>query len=174
MANQLISPTSTTTPPLLNDPSLLLSWSLIVRGWQFGAPRCSFLAKSRVAAANSCIGCVGYILADLASGTFGFYLDQQSPKKRPYHCHTQHQIQEMECFFKECSHNKQSEELSRELGLEPLQHENTQLRMENEKLRADNMRYREALGNPSCPNCGGPTTIDRFSALVAKYVGNLW
>ncbi|KAK0601120.1 hypothetical protein LWI29_021382 [Acer saccharum] len=67
--------------------------------------------------------------------------------------------------------------------------------MENEKLRADNMRYREALGNPSCPNCGRPTAvgkltfdelhlilenaflrdeIDRFSAIVAKYVGNLW
>ncbi|KAK3199625.1 hypothetical protein Dsin_023040 [Dipteronia sinensis] len=124
-------------------------------------------------------------------------------------------------FFKECPHpdDKQTEELSRELGLEPLQvkfwfqnkraqmkvkrmynyihcshHENTQLRMENKKLRVDNMRYREALGNPSCPNCGGPTAvgkltfdehhlilenaflreeINRFSAIVAKYVGNL-
>ncbi|TXG58402.1 hypothetical protein EZV62_016231 [Acer yangbiense] len=76
-----------------------------------------------------------------------------------------------------------------------VEHENTQLRMENEKLRADNMRYREALGNTSCPNCGGPTAvgkltfdeqhlilentflrdeIDRFSAIVAKYVGILW
>ncbi|KAK4851146.1 hypothetical protein QYF36_012794 [Acer negundo] len=69
--------------------------------------------------------------------------------------------------------------------------------MENEKLRADNKWYREALGNPSCPNFGGPTVvgkmtfdehhlilenaflreetkIDRFSVIVAKYVGNLW
>ncbi|ONI18488.1 hypothetical protein PRUPE_3G218500 [Prunus persica] len=105
------------------------------------------------------------------------------PKKKRYHRHTQHQIQEMEAFFKECPHpdDKQRKELSRELGLEPLQvkfwfqnkrtqmktqherHENTQLRNENEKLRADNMRYREALGSASCPNCGGPTAIGEMS-----------
>ncbi|KAL5573311.1 hypothetical protein UlMin_022908 [Ulmus minor] len=133
-------------------------------------------------------------------------------KKKRYHRHTQHQIQEMEAFFKECPHpdDKQRKELSRELGLEPLQvkfwfqnkrtqmktqherHENTQLRSENEKLKIDNMRYREAIGNASCPNCGGPTAIgemsfdehhlrlenarlreeiDRISAIAAKYVG---
>ncbi|KAG2712240.1 hypothetical protein I3843_04G107100 [Carya illinoinensis] len=105
------------------------------------------------------------------------------PKKKRYHRHTQHQIQEMEAFFKECPHpdDKQRKELSRELGLEPLQvkfwfqnkrtqmktqherHENTQLRTENEKLRADNMRYRDALSNASCPNCGGPTAIGEMS-----------
>ncbi|KAK7324790.1 hypothetical protein VNO77_28635 [Canavalia gladiata] len=105
------------------------------------------------------------------------------PKKKRYHRHTQHQIQEMEAFFKECPHpdDKQRKELSRELGLEPLQvkfwfqnkrtqmktqherHENTQLRNENEKLRADNMRFREALSNASCPNCGGPTAIGEMS-----------
>lgn len=42
-------------------------------------------------------------------------------------------------------------------------HENTQLRTENEKLRADNMRYREALSNASCPNCGGPTALGEMS-----------
>ncbi|KAG6785247.1 hypothetical protein POTOM_010977 [Populus tomentosa] len=134
------------------------------------------------------------------------------PKKKRYHRHTQHQIQEMEAFFKECPHpdDKQRKELSRELGLEPLQvkfwfqnkrtqmktqherHENTQLRNENEKLRADNIRYRDALSNASCPNCGGPTAIgemsfdehhlrlentrlreeiDRISAIAARYVG---
>ncbi|XP_034906278.1 homeobox-leucine zipper protein HDG2 isoform X3 [Populus alba] len=134
------------------------------------------------------------------------------PKKKRYHRHTQHQIQEMEAFFKECPHpdDKQRKELSRELGLEPLQvkfwfqnkrtqmktqherHENTQLRNENDKLRADNMRYRDALSNASCPNCGGPTAIgemsfdehhlrlentrlreeiDRISAIAARYVG---
>ncbi|KAF7823130.1 homeobox-leucine zipper protein HDG2 isoform X1 [Senna tora] len=86
-------------------------------------------------------------------------------------------------FFKECPHpdDKQRKELSRELGLEPLQvkfwfqnkrtqmktqherQENTQLRTENEKLRADNMRYREALTNASCPNCGGPTALGEMS-----------
>ncbi|KAM7270615.1 hypothetical protein ACFE04_029829 [Oxalis oulophora] len=104
-------------------------------------------------------------------------------KKKRYHRHTQHQIQEMEAFFKECPHpdDKQRKELSRELGLEPLQikfwfqnkrtqmktqherSENTQLRVENEKLRADNMRYREALNNASCPTCGGPTAIGEMS-----------
>ncbi|KAA0040254.1 homeobox-leucine zipper protein HDG2 [Cucumis melo var. makuwa] len=140
-------------------------------------------------------------------------LNNQRPnKKKRYHRHTQHQIQQMEAFFKECPHpdDKQRKELSRELNLEPLQvkfwfqnkrtqmkthherHENTQLRTENEKLRADNMRYREALSNATCPNCGGPTAIgemsfdehhlrlenarlreeiDRISAIAAKYVG---
>ncbi|KAL5730884.1 Homeobox-leucine zipper protein PROTODERMAL FACTOR 2 [Ranunculus cassubicifolius] len=105
------------------------------------------------------------------------------PKKKRYHRHTQHQIQEMEAFFKECPHpdDKQRKELSRELGLEPLQvkfwfqnkrtqmktqserHENSQLRNENEKLRAENMRYKEALAGASCPTCGGPTVIDEMS-----------
>ncbi|GAB2215017.1 hypothetical protein Drorol1_Dr00019390 [Drosera rotundifolia] len=136
----------------------------------------------------------------------------QPTKKKRYHRHTLHQINEMEAFFKECPHpdDKQRKELSRELGLEPLQvkfwfqnkrtqmkmqherHENSNLRTENEKLRADNLRYREALSNTSCPNCGGPTAvgemsydehnlrlenarlreeIDRISAIAAKYVG---
>ncbi|XP_038994175.1 homeobox-leucine zipper protein HDG2-like isoform X2 [Hibiscus syriacus] len=113
--------------------------------------------------------------------------DDQNPrpnKKKRYHRHTQHQIQEMEAFFKECLHpdDKQRKELGRELGLEPLQvkfwfqnkrtqmktqherQENTQLRAENEKLRADNTRFREALSTSySCPNCGGPTAVGQMS-----------
>uniref|UniRef100_A0A0D3GX19 START domain-containing protein n=1 Tax=Oryza barthii TaxID=65489 RepID=A0A0D3GX19_9ORYZ len=121
----------------------------------------------------------------------------QRPRKKRYHRHTQHQIQEMEAFFKECPHpdDKQRKELSRELGLEPLQnqherHENAQLRAENDKLRAENMRYKEALSSASCPNCGGPAAlgemsfdehhlrnarlrdeIDRISGIAAKHVG---
>uniref|UniRef100_A0A0D9X544 START domain-containing protein n=1 Tax=Leersia perrieri TaxID=77586 RepID=A0A0D9X544_9ORYZ len=123
----------------------------------------------------------------------------QRPRKKRYHRHTQHQIQEMEAFFKECPHpdDKQRKELSRELGLEPLQnqherHENAQLRAENDKLRAENMRYKEALSSASCPNCGGPAAlgemsfdehhlrvenarlrdeIDRISTIAAKHVG---
>uniref|UniRef100_A0A1D1Z2W3 Homeobox-leucine zipper protein ROC2 n=1 Tax=Anthurium amnicola TaxID=1678845 RepID=A0A1D1Z2W3_9ARAE len=107
----------------------------------------------------------------------------QRPKKKRYHRHTQHQIQEMEAFFKECPHpdDKQRKELSRDLGLEPLQvkfwfqnkrtqmknqherQENQQLKSENDKLRAENMRYKEALSNASCPNCGGPTAIGEMS-----------
>ncbi|OVA10576.1 Homeobox domain [Macleaya cordata] len=114
--------------------------------------------------------------------------DDQDPtqhprKKKRYHRHTQHQIQEMEAFFKECPHpdDKQRKELGRELGLEPLQvkfwfqnkrtqmknqherHENSQLRAENEKLRAENIRYKEALTTSSCPNCGGPTALGEMS-----------
>ncbi|KAL5773389.1 hypothetical protein ACOSQ2_013313 [Xanthoceras sorbifolium] len=107
----------------------------------------------------------------------------QRPKKKRYHRHTQHQIQEMEAFFKECPHpdDKQRKELSRELGLEPLQikfwfqnkrtqmkaqherHENQILKAENEKLRAENNRYKEALGNATCPNCGGPAALGEMS-----------
>ncbi|KAL1537361.1 Homeobox-leucine zipper protein PROTODERMAL FACTOR 2 [Salvia divinorum] len=107
----------------------------------------------------------------------------QRPKKKRYHRHTQHQIQEMESFFNECPHpdDKQRKELGRRLGLEPLQvkfwfqnkrtqmkaqherHENSQLRNENEKLRAENIRYKEALGNATCPNCGGPAAIGEMS-----------
>lgn len=107
----------------------------------------------------------------------------QRPKKKRYHRHTQHQIQEMENFFKECPHpdDKQRKELSRRLGLEPLQvkfwfqnkrtqmkaqherSENQQLRSENEKLRADNVRFKDALSNATCPNCGGPAAIGEMS-----------
>ncbi|XP_065878508.1 homeobox-leucine zipper protein PROTODERMAL FACTOR 2-like [Euphorbia lathyris] len=143
--------------------------------------------------------------------------DEQDPNQRPnkkkrYHRHTQRQIQEMEAFFKECPHpdDKQRKELSRELALEPLQvkfwfqnkrtqmkaqherQENSILKAENDKLRAENNRYKEALTNASCPNCGGPAAlgemsfdeqhlrienarlreeIDRISGIAAKYVG---
>ncbi|XP_076882862.1 homeobox-leucine zipper protein MERISTEM L1-like [Bidens hawaiensis] len=114
--------------------------------------------------------------------------DDQDPNQRPnkkkrYHRHTQHQIQEMESFFKECPHpdDKQRKELGRRLSLEPLQvkfwfqnkrtqmkaqherHENTQLRNENDKLRSENIRYKEALANATCPNCGGPAAIGEMS-----------
>ncbi|CAH9093549.1 unnamed protein product [Cuscuta epithymum] len=143
--------------------------------------------------------------------------DDQDPnqppnKKKRYHRHTQHQITEMESFFKECPHpdDKQRKELGRRLGLEPLQikfwfqnkrtqmkaqqerQDNGSLRAENEKLRAENIRYKDALSNATCPNCGGPASIgemsfeeqhlrienvrlreeiDKISAIAAKYVG---
>ncbi|KAI3765191.1 hypothetical protein L2E82_15219 [Cichorium intybus] len=122
------------------------------------------------------------------SGTEAHSGDDQDPNQRPnkkkrYHRHTQHQIQEMESFFKECPHpdDKQRKELGRRLSLEPLQvkfwfqnkrtqmkaqherHENTQLRNENEKLRSENIRYKEALANATCPNCGGPAAIGEMS-----------
>ncbi|GFS29432.1 homeodomain GLABROUS 2 [Actinidia rufa] len=107
----------------------------------------------------------------------------QRAKRKRYHRHTQHQIEEMESFFKECPHpdDKQRKELGRRLALEPLQvkfwfqnkrtqmkakHErceNTQLRNENDKLREQNIRYKEALSNATCPNCGGPAAIGEMS-----------
>ncbi|KAK3122872.1 hypothetical protein QOZ80_8AG0619600 [Eleusine coracana subsp. coracana] len=121
---------------------------------------------------------------DGTSGDDGQEDPSQRPnKKKRYHRHTQHQIQEMEAFFKECPHpdDKQRKELSRELGLEPLQvkfwfqnkrtqmknqherQENAQLRAENDKLRSENMRYKEALSTASCPSCGGPAALGEMS-----------
>ncbi|CAN8246246.1 unnamed protein product [Cochlearia groenlandica] len=138
--------------------------------------------------------------------------NQPPNKKKRYHRHTQRQIQELESFFKECPHpdDKQRKELSRDLNLEPLQikfwfqnkrtqmkaqserHENQILKSDNDKLRAENNRYKEALSNATCPNCGGPAAIgemsfdeqhlrienarlreeiDRISSIAAKYVG---
>ncbi|BBN16838.1 homeobox-leucine zipper protein [Marchantia polymorpha subsp. ruderalis] len=105
------------------------------------------------------------------------------PRKKRYHRHTPRQIQEMEMVFKECPHpdDKQRQELSKELGLEPRQvkfwfqnrrtqmkaqqerAENSMLRAENEKLRSENITMRDAMKNASCPHCGGPTTMGEMS-----------
>ncbi len=108
----------------------------------------------------------------------------QPPRKKRYHRHTARQIQEMEMLFKECPHpdDKQRQQLSRELGLEPRQvkfwfqnrrtqmkaqterAENTLLRQENDKLRSENILIREALKNPTCQHCGGgPSTFGEMS-----------
>lgn len=42
-------------------------------------------------------------------------------------------------------------------------HENSILKSENEKLRVENTRYREALASATCPNCGGPAAIGEMS-----------
>lgn len=97
-------------------------------------------------------------------------------KKKRYHRHTPHQIQELEAVFKECPHpdEKQRMQLSRDLALEPrqikfwfqnrrtqmkAQHEradNCALRSENDKIRCENIAIREALKKVICPTCGGP------------------
>ncbi|XP_062192202.1 homeobox-leucine zipper protein ROC1-like [Phragmites australis] len=121
---------------------------------------------------------------DGTSGDDGQEEPNQPPnKKKRYHRHTQHQILELEAFFKECPHpdDKQRKDLSRELGLEPLQvkfwfqnkrtqmknqherQENAQLRAQNDKLRSQNMRYKEALSTASCPSCGGPASLGEMS-----------
>ncbi|KAI4371130.1 hypothetical protein MLD38_019396 [Melastoma candidum] len=138
--------------------------------------------------------------------------DPSRSKRKRYHRHTQRQIQELESFFKENPHpdDKQRKVFSRELGLEPLQvkfwfqnkrtqmkaqqerYENSLLKADNEKLRNENLRYREALATASCPSCGGPAAlgemsfneqhlhienarlkeeIERISAIASKYLG---
>uniref|UniRef100_A0A2P2MXX5 Homeobox-leucine zipper protein ANTHOCYANINLESS 2 isoform X1 n=1 Tax=Rhizophora mucronata TaxID=61149 RepID=A0A2P2MXX5_RHIMU len=115
------------------------------------------------------------------SGSDGASADEQDPgeERRPrkrYHRHTQHQIRELEAFFKECPHpdDKQRLDLSRKLGLENRQikfwfqnrrtqmktqlerHENMILRQENDKLRAENELLKQNITDPVCNNCGGP------------------
>ncbi|CAA3002044.1 homeobox-leucine zipper ANTHOCYANINLESS 2 [Olea europaea subsp. europaea] len=105
------------------------------------------------------------------------------PRKKRYHRHTPHQIQELEALFKECPHpdEKQRLELSKRLSLDARQvkfwfqnrrtqmktqlerHENSILRLENDKLRVENMSIREATRNPICTNCGGPAIIGEIS-----------
>ncbi|KAK7291321.1 hypothetical protein RIF29_06366 [Crotalaria pallida] len=138
--------------------------------------------------------------------------DSQRRNKKRYHRHTANQIQRLESMFKECPHpdEKQRMQLSRELGLAPrqikfwfqnrrtqmkAQHEradNCALRAENDKIRCENIAYREALKNIMCPSCGGPPLhedpyfdeqklrienvqlkeeLDRVSSIAAKYIG---
>ncbi|GER43121.1 homeobox-leucine zipper family protein [Striga asiatica] len=100
-------------------------------------------------------------------------------KRKRNRRHTSEQIHAMEDFFKECPHpdNRQRTELSRELGMDPLQvkfwfqnkrtqtktkyehRQNKRLRAENERLRAENTRYKEALSNSWCVSCGGMAAI---------------
>ncbi|GLT84529.1 hypothetical protein SLE2022_027540 [Rubroshorea leprosula] len=134
------------------------------------------------------------------------------PRKKRYHRHTPQQIQELEALFKDCPHpdEKQRLELSRRLSLETRQvkfwfqnrrtqmktqlerHENSLLRQDNDKLRAENMSIRDAMRNPICANCGGPAILgdisleeqhlrienarlkdelDRVCALAGKFLG---
>ncbi|KAG5152819.1 hypothetical protein GLYMA_10G238100v4 [Glycine max] len=109
--------------------------------------------------------------------------DDQPQRKKRYHRHTPHQIQELEAFFKECPHpdEKQRLDLSKRLALENKQvkfwfqnrrtqmktqlerHENIMLRQENDKLRAENSLMKDAMSNPVCNNCGGPAIPGQIS-----------
>ncbi|KAK7289896.1 hypothetical protein RIF29_03920 [Crotalaria pallida] len=136
----------------------------------------------------------------------------QRRNKRQYHRHTTEQIQRLEALFNECPHpdEKQRMQLSRELGLHPsqtkfwfqnrrtqmkTQHErqdNSTLRAENDKIRCENIAFREAMKNCICPNCGPPPLndenyfndqkmrleniqlkeeLDRVSSIASKYIG---
>ncbi|XP_020531377.1 homeobox-leucine zipper protein ANTHOCYANINLESS 2 isoform X2 [Amborella trichopoda] len=105
------------------------------------------------------------------------------PRKKRYHRHTPQQIQELESLFKECPHpdEKQRLELSKRLCLESRQvkfwfqnrrtqmktqlerHENSILRQECDKLRAENASIRDAMRSPICSNCGGRAVLGEVS-----------
>ncbi|KAH7653176.1 Bet v1-like protein [Dioscorea alata] len=110
---------------------------------------------------------------------FGSNTGEQNPRRvarrKKFHRHTQRQIHEMEALFRECPHpdDKQRKELSRALGLEPLQvkfwfqnkrtqikaqnerQENSHLREENVRLSSESTMMREALRQGLCIKCGG-------------------
>ncbi|KAL0399920.1 UNVERIFIED_CONTAM: Homeobox-leucine zipper protein MERISTEM L1 [Sesamum radiatum] len=139
-------------------------------------------------------------------------INNQELKRKCYHRHTPEQIQQMKAFFKQHPHpnNNQRKELSDKLGLEPLQvkfwfqnkrtqlktwherHKNSCFRTENNELRAENMRCREALSNARCRACGRAIAvagmssnehcltvenaqlrerIEYLAAIIAKFVG---
>ncbi|KZV17701.1 hypothetical protein F511_01510 [Dorcoceras hygrometricum] len=124
--------------------------------------------------------------------------EEVQPKRRR---HTQHQIQELESFFKDWPNPdyRQRRALSLELGLEPQQvkywfqnkrtqlkgqhgHlENMELHAENERLKAENTSLMEQIKNVACLSCidtrnvrHRTTTACRKRALerrAAQYIG---
>ncbi|KAF3518931.1 hypothetical protein DY000_02061411 [Brassica cretica] len=101
--------------------------------------------------------------------------------KRIYHRHSNHQIQKLEAYFKECPHpdDLQQRKLGEELKLKQKQikfwfqnkrtqakvksfvvqdekADNASLRTENMKIRRENEAMQEALNTVTCPPCGGP------------------
>ncbi|XP_057481341.1 homeobox-leucine zipper protein ANTHOCYANINLESS 2-like isoform X2 [Actinidia eriantha] len=104
-------------------------------------------------------------------------------RRKKYHRHTPYQIQELEAYFKMNNHPDEKErlELGKRLSLESKQvkfwfqnrrtqmktqterHENNYLKRQNEELLIENIRMKEAMGNPICCNCGGPAILGEVS-----------
>ncbi|KAJ7514707.1 hypothetical protein O6H91_23G055900 [Diphasiastrum complanatum] len=158
-----------TAPRLFLPPSLPRSMKSV-----YSAPGLSLgLSKSKEKDCPSRSG------SENMDGGSGDDQDAGPPRKKRYHRHTPHQIQEMEMLFNKCPHpdDKRRQELSKELALEPRQvkfwfqnrrtqlktqqerAENYRLRVKNEELKAENATIREALKNASCPDCGSPAVL---------------
>ncbi|KAF8097884.1 hypothetical protein N665_0279s0014 [Sinapis alba] len=104
------------------------------------------------------------------------FMNTTNGDNKIYHRHSNHQIQKLEAYFKECPHpdDSQRHKLSEELKLKPkqikfwFQNKRTQAKAQIEKainasLRAENIRIRReneviqvALKTVTCPPCGGP------------------
>ncbi|XP_014517363.2 homeobox-leucine zipper protein HDG11-like [Vigna radiata var. radiata] len=97
--------------------------------------------------------------------------------KKAYHGHNSDRTSKLEEMFRKCPHPTKSIRLqmAEELGLEPkqvkfwFQNKRTQIktqterinnnifRIENERIRKDNLLLREAFKNITCATCGGPS-----------------
>ncbi|KAF8102997.1 hypothetical protein N665_0189s0047 [Sinapis alba] len=108
--------------------------------------------------------------------------------KKIYHRHSNHQIQRLEAYFKECPHPDDSQriKLGEELKLKPKQikfwfqnkrtqtktqsekADNASLRTENMKIRRENEAMQEALNTVTCPPCGGPRPGQRERTLYRQ------
>ncbi|KAL4578828.1 hypothetical protein LXL04_014959 [Taraxacum kok-saghyz] len=132
--------------------------------------------------------------------------------KKKYQRHTSEQIQLLEATFDECPHPDENlrSQLSQEMGLTPRQikfwfqnrrtqlkaksetADNSLLKMENHKIRSENIAIKEALKNAICSTCGGPHSaqgdcheeqrlhyenaqlkkeLERVSTIVSRYIG---
>ncbi|KAL9320601.1 hypothetical protein ACSQ67_012440 [Phaseolus vulgaris] len=100
--------------------------------------------------------------------------------KKAYHGHNADRTSKLEEMFRKCPHPTKSTrcQIAEELGLDPkqvkfwFQNKRTQIktqtertnnsifRIENERIRNDNLLLREAFKNIICPSCGGPSNVD--------------
>ncbi|KAL2338066.1 hypothetical protein Fmac_012512 [Flemingia macrophylla] len=116
--------------------------------------------------------------------------EKRKKKRKKYNRHTPEQIREMEALFKESPHpdENQRHQLSKQLGLSPRQvkfwfqnrrtqiktiqerHENSLLKSELERLRAESKTMRETINKSCCPNCGTVTASIPGSMSTGKHL----
>ncbi|KAL3527400.1 hypothetical protein ACH5RR_012056 [Cinchona calisaya] len=137
---------------------------------------------------------------DLEHGGNGFGNEYEGSSdsgnsEKQYHRHSAEQIQQLEAFFKDCSHpnENQRQQLGRDLGLEPKQIkfwfqnkrtqtkaqnervDNNTLRTENERFRRENLAMRETVKNLMCTKCEGSESREaRLQNIQRLRVENAW